>query len=424
MDSTVKYWLWFTTRKGLSPQVAMALYEGYGKAIHRLYLAGEDSLCCYDLSPFVLSQLLDKDLSPIHEIMGLCDAQNIQIITYQDATYPNKLRNLIDPPLLLYAKGRIPLLDDVLTFAMVGARQATPYGVAEATEIALSLTKAGAYVITGMAEGIDSACIEGALKAGGPLVSVVAGGIDQHFPKSSSHFYHDVATVGVILSEYPPKTPHMGRHFRPRNRIISGLSNGVMLVESRGTGGSMMTASIAEEQGRDLFALPTSVRSPMGVGPHRLIQKHGAYLVTSAQDILEFYGRKYPLHKSQGLSQSSTQARVSEVVGNVPIAPHKEKKKKKAPKTTGEEIIHTQNTKSTETQSKTLSLAQQKGQFSDDQIKLLGLMQGDSYSIDALVEVSQLPAKRVLSAITMLEMDGMMTEESNGKFRALVMLES
>lgn len=421
VDSSVKYWLWLSTRRGLNPQVAVHLYECLGRSIQRLYLAEERELSCYGLSPTALASLLDKNLDLPHQIMGDCDKELMQVITYQDAVYPNKLRNLVNPPLVLYAKGRIPILDGALSFAVVGARDATPSGIAEATELSLSLNKAGVYLVTGMAEGIDSAGIEGALKGGNPLVSVVAGGINRPFPRENERFYHDVATIGVVFSEYPPNTPHMGKHFRPRNRILSGLSDGVLIVECSQTGGSMMTATIAEEQGRDLFAMPGNVRAPNSRGPHRLIQRHGAYLCTCASDILDFYQGKYPLLRHKALQQGVVEERVAEAVAHVPVKTPRQK-----PKETGAKKPKTGATATPEQGDfgrEFVPVSQQKNRFTDDQIQLLHTMGEKPHSIDGLVELSQIPAKRVLSAVTMLEMDGALKEISSGLFQSQVNLE-
>lgn len=419
MDSNIKYWLWLSTRRGLSPRMGISLYEAMDRSIQQLFLAEEDVLSCYDLSPQVLGQLLDKKMDAVLKIMEECQKENIHVITYQDAIYPNKLQNLVDPPLVLYGKGRLPLLDDSLSLAVVGARNASPPGVQEATELALTLNKAGAFLITGMAEGIDSAVVEGALKGGAPLVSVVAGGIDRPYPRENGRFYQDVATVGVVLSEYPPGTAHMGRHFRPRNRILSGLSNGVLVVECTISGGTMMTATIAEEQGRDLFAMPGPIRSPNSRGPHRLIQHHGAYLITSGQDILEFYQYKFPLLQQKAMSHTTLQARVGEATPYVPVKePMPPRAKKKAPSAPVSAPAVEKATPTTR-----LSVAEQGERFTEDQIQLLTAIGSSAHTVDGMVELTQIPANRVLTGVTMLEMDGALKEISSGLYQSQVVLE-
>lgn len=386
----------------------------------KLYLADEKELSRYHFPPALLQQLLDKDLRGVEQILVDCLEAELSIITFQDANYPCALDGLVDPPLVLYVKGVLPPMEDTLTLSMVGARECTLAGVHIATTMAMELTKAGAILITGMAEGIDSAAVEGALKVNGPLVSVVAGGIDLPFPRQNSHLYDDVAQVGAILSEYPPKTPHSGRHFRPRNRILSGLANGVFVVECRKYGGTMMTATLAEEQQKDLFALPGDIRAPMSEGPHALIQHHGALLVQSASDILVFYQKDFPLLGKYGLGTGATAQRVAEVGERV--IPKKEKKSpaKKPSKTKSAQ--GTKEDKDVKLPDNLVSVEEQKTRFTDDQILLLKSMGKQTQSVDALVELTQMPTKRVLSGLMMLEMDGAVNEVANRHFKATIEL--
>lgn len=427
MHSSVQYWVWLSGRPSLQTRVGRQLYENLGRSIERLYLAQEDILGYYDLSDAALDGLLDKTLTQAHAIMGQCKEENIQIVTLQDAHYPNKLRNLVDPPFVLYYRGSLPLLDEGLSLSMVGARNATPYGISLAMELSLSLTRGGVTMITGMAQGVDSAVVEGALKGGGPVVSVVAGGLDVIYPKESKGLYHDVATVGCLMSEYPPGTRHKGSHFHQRNRILSGLSNGVCVVECLATGGTMVTARLAEEQGRDLFAIPGAVASPNSRGPHLLIQKHGAYLVTSALDILAFYREKFPLTLQQGLEDRAIQVRLQEAAAHIPIHQSRSTKPPGKPKAKKNPTATKQGSKSAPVaQSGGLEfvpLDSQKSRFTDDQICVLQRIGDKSHSIDGMVELCQLPAKRLLSAVTILQMNGDLDEISAGIYKAQVRLE-
>ncbi len=432
MYSSLHYWLWLSTRDGLMPQVGRHLYETMNRSIERLYLAGEETLRYFEFSPRVLSSLLDKDLHVAKKISDKCAAMDIKIVTYQDASYPMKLRTLVDPPLVLYYQGKLPLFDHQLSFAMVGARNATPYGVKIALEMAMTLTKAGVIVISGMALGIDSAVVEGALKGGGTLVSVVAGGLDVPSPKESANFYRDVATVGCLISEYPPATPNLPPHYRARNRILTGLSNGVCVVESQASGGSMLSATIAQEQKRNLFAVPGGIHSPNSQGPHLLIQHHKAHLVTNGLDVLEFYQEKFPLlllHSFHG----DLQARIDEATPHVPVqAPKKakstRKKQKQPPKPQEEPIAPTDpmDTKEQKAQSglELVPMSQAKELFTDDQLQLLLCLGEESKRIDALVEGTGLPAKRLLAAVTVLQMKGTLEEVRSGVYRALIRVES
>ncbi len=418
MESSLKYWLWLSTRAGLSSGKAADLYHHFRRSIEHVYLAQEEHFRPFSFSPAVLRQLLDKSLQSVEGILTRCYQNQIHLLTYQDAQYPQKFRIMPDPPIVLYLKGNLPPVDEQLSITMVGSRSATPYGCRATTEIALELSQAGAIVVTGMAEGIDVSAVEGALKAGGPLISVVAGGIDRPFPPEHAPLYQDVASVGVMVSEYPPGTPHLGRHFRPRNRILCGFSNGVFLAESKLSGGSMMTATLAQEQQRELFALPGDISSPTSKGCHHLIQNHNAFLTTCAQDILRYYQRRYPLHYYR--NTNAQQARVEEV----PPPRKREKKSSSSRKTTAP---NSQAESPQATQAESLPfvpLSQQKDRFTEDQITLLLSLDRETKHIDILLELTQIPPKRAISALTLLEMDGCVQEVSPSNYRSLLTLET
>ncbi len=430
MNSSIKYWLWFSTRRGLSSGLAYQLYHGFACSIEKLYLSQETSLQGFGLSKKVLEQLLDKDLKEAEQIFLRCQKCGQDIITLQDALYPQSLKSLKNPPVLLYSKGKLPLVDETLSVTIVGARDATPYGMYEAMNIAMGLTQAGAVVITGMAQGIDSAAVEGALKAGGPMISVVAGGIDCVFPSESARYYEDVPKVGVILSEYPPGTPHKSTHFRPRNRLLCGLSDGVFVVECNKTGGTMMTASLAVEQERDLFAMPSSVRSPMGEGPHLLLQREGAVLMTKPEDFLWYYGSRYPFLGTPH-EEGTRRSRVEEAIDHIPRQETKVKKPKQEKKPVTKKLSKSMESVNipVEPQShgvtakRKVSPTEEESLFTDDQLQILRLLQGKQLSMDFLAEESQIPAKRLISAVTLMELAGDVVEVATAVFESRIELE-
>lgn len=435
MNSSIKYWLWLSTRRGLSAMVAYQLYHGFDCSIEKLYLCQEPSLQGFSLGKNVIAQLLDKDLREAEGIFLRCQKCGQDILTLQDALYPSCLKTLKDPPVVLYSKGKLPLVDDVLSVTMVGARDASPYGVYEAMNFAMGLTQSGAVLVTGMAQGIDSAVVEGALKAGGPVISVVAGGIDCVFPRDSARYYEDVPKVGVILSEYPPGTAHKGSHFRPRNRLLCGLSDGVFVVECNKTGGTMMTASLAIEQERDLFAMPSSVRSPMGEGPHLLIQREGAMLMSKPEDFVWFYKSRYPF-LGMPLEERTRRSRVEEAIEHIPRQTPKVKKQSKSqdkqevketadrPKVRGEKAIETVTVPvATAVPLRKISREEEQTLFTDDQLQILRLLQGKQLSMDFLAEESQIPAKRLISAVTLMELAGDVAEVATAVFESRVELE-
>ena len=213
------------------------------------------------------------------------EKDNAHIVTFADSTYPQKLLEISNPPAVLYAIGNLHWLNHP-TIAMVGSRSATPQGEKNAEEFAKSLCEQGLCVVSGMALGIDGAAHRGALKANGATIAVVGTGLDIVYPARHRDLAHNIAERGLILSEFPLGTPSKAQNFPRRNRLISGLSLGCLVVEANIDSGSLITARLATEQGREVFAIPGSIHSPVTKGCHQLI-KQGAKLVESVQDILE-----------------------------------------------------------------------------------------------------------------------------------------
>jgi len=214
----------------------------------------------------------------------LADAANT-IVTLADADYPQLLLQTADPPPLLYVKGRRELLNRP-ALAVVGSRNATPQGLANAEDFARALSDAGVTIVSGLALGIDAAAHRGGLAGMASSLAVVGTGLDVVYPARNRALAHQLATSGALVSEFALGTPALGANFPRRNRVISGLSRGCLVVEAALQSGSLITARLANEQGRDVFALPGSIHSPLAKGCHALI-KQGAKLVDSADDILE-----------------------------------------------------------------------------------------------------------------------------------------
>ena len=209
-----------------------------------------------------------------------------QLLTLADAAYPQSLLEIADPPPVLYVKGDPALLARP-ALAMVGARTPTAQGEANAKAFADSLAAAGLVIVSGLAQGIDAAAHRGALAAeGGGTIAVIGTGIDRVYPASNAALAHEIAVRGVIISEFPLGTPPARWNFPRRNRLIAGLSLGVLVVEATLESGSLITARLAAEAGREVFAIPGSIHSPQARGCHRLIRE-GAKLIETAEDVLE-----------------------------------------------------------------------------------------------------------------------------------------
>ena len=207
------------------------------------------------------------------------------LLTFDDPAYPALLRQIPDPPLLLYAVGRTELLG-MPCVAIVGSRNATAQGVANAGAFAQALSSAGLTVVSGLALGIDAAAHQGGLRGPGATVAVIGTGADRIYPRRNEALTRRIAAEGCIVSEYPLGTPPLGDNFPRRNRLISGLSCAVLVIEAAAGSGSLITARVAAEQGRDVFAIPGSIHAPLAKGCHQLI-KAGAKLVESIADLLD-----------------------------------------------------------------------------------------------------------------------------------------
>ena len=221
-----------------------------------------------------------------------------RIVTLADAHYPRALLQIPDPPPLLYVKGRVDLIDRP-ALAIVGSRNATPQGVATAESFAKALSDSGLTIVSGLALGIDAAAHRGGLAGGARSVAVVGTGLDVVYPARNRTLAHALAAQGALVSEFPLSTPAIGANFPRRNRLISGLARGCLVVEAAPQSGSLITARFANEQGREVFAVPGSIHSPLSRGCHLLI-KQGAKLVESAQDVVEELGLPGTAAESDG----------------------------------------------------------------------------------------------------------------------------
>jgi DNA processing protein len=226
------------------------------------------------------------------EYLRQVEQHRVRIILYSDSAYPQALRQIHDPPMVLYVKGKdIPV--NMTHIAVVGSRHPTPYGQKAAEKIGQGLARRGLSVVSGMARGIDSAAHWGCLTGRGFTVAVIGTGIDVVYPASNQKLFDQITQKGAVISEFPLGTPPEPKNFPIRNRIISGLSMAVVVVEATKNSGSLITASIALDQGREVFAVPGSINSFKSAGCHFLI-KQGAGLVENSDDILDQLGLNYP----------------------------------------------------------------------------------------------------------------------------------
>jgi DNA processing protein len=283
-DNSLKAWLALSLIRGLGGEGARRLLQEFGspEAVLAAPVGLLRSFVKTDVATAISRGISDDQLAPA--LNWLEDDQN-HVVTLGDDDYPQALLNIVDPPLLLYVKGRTDLLN-AAALAVVGSRNATPQGNSNAEEFSRSLSDAGLCIISGMAHGIDAAAHRGALRGISSSIAIVGTGLDKVYPAANRDLAHALAAQGALISEFPLGTPPVAANFPRRNRIISGMSIGCLVVEASLQSGSLITARLAMEQGRDVFAIPGSIHSPQSKGCHALI-KQGAKLAETAQDILE-----------------------------------------------------------------------------------------------------------------------------------------
>ncbi len=263
-----------------SPQAAVDASVQARRAV-----IGETGAYALATPPTGLEALIDATLAWLAETDTHTGKTQKAIVTLGDPAYPALLLDTADPPLLLYAQGRIELLT-AQAIAIVGSRNPTPQGEQNARAFAKNLSGAGWVVISGLALGVDGAAHEGALEGGAGTIAVVGTGLDRVYPKCHRELAHRIAHSGLMLSEYALGTPPLAAHFPLRNRLIAGMARGTLVVEAALQSGSLITARLASEAGREVFAIPGSIHSPQSRGCHALIRQ-GAKLVESAEDVLE-----------------------------------------------------------------------------------------------------------------------------------------
>ena len=295
-DSDLQYLLWMTEVAGIAPQKGVRLLEVFGSAKAVWEASDKQISGCVKLEETEQKRLKNRSLATPNLILGRCRFQNIRILPIWDEDYPDRLRNIYDPPLVLYIRGKWPDFNRLPAVAVVGQRRATPYGIIVTERIAFQLSRAGVIVVSGMAAGIDSAAHNGAVKGDTPTVAVFGTAIDQCYPAKNAGLLRAILHSGAAVSEYPPGKKTYATSFPRRNRIISGLSLGVLVGEAPAKSGSLITAGLALDQGRDVFAVPGSVDAHSSDGCNELIAR-GAKLVRDANDVLEEYVGLYTFNQ-------------------------------------------------------------------------------------------------------------------------------
>lgn len=286
MEQNTLYWLWLTNCRSVSCADITSLLEQFD-SVEEIYKE-TDFLAVTDIKPSARKAIADKSLKRAEAIFDTCSKKEITILTYDDINYPDILRGISDPPYVLYLRGEIMNWDRILGIGVVGTRTCGRYGLEATRHISLELAENGVTVITGMARGIDTAAARAALDAGGKTIAVLGCGVDVVYPSENKGIMEEIIANGAVISEFPPGSGPLSRHFPWRNRIISGLSRGVLVTEAPEKSGALITAGTALEQGKDIFAVPGSIFDKNCAGTNKLLAS-GAKAISSAKGILEEY---------------------------------------------------------------------------------------------------------------------------------------
>jgi DNA processing protein len=326
------------------------------------------------LDPAVLHHLLsERDDMFAPETPGPPEEAGLRLLSFEDPDYPPNLREIPDPPAVLFARGRIPARDGKAV-AVIGSRGASAYGIAVCGRLARSLVDYGFSIVSGMAKGVDAAAHWAALDRGGTTVAVLGTGVDVIYPKGNRQLFERILERGVLLSEFLPGTQALAKNFPRRNRIISGMCLGVLVVEAAERSGTMITVRTALEQGREVFAVPGDIRSPLSRGTHQLI-RNGAKLVERVEDILEEF-----LGSGQGTVPADAKGS-----GNDPLRTPCRDRAAREPREGERET-------------------------------LLGNLSDEGTSVDVLIERTGWPSERIATLLTELELLGKVTRMPGGRY--------
>lgn len=384
--ATLEYWLWLSTAP-VSAKARGALLRQYGDAERAYYAPLGDYKGIHGVAAGEAAILEKRDMSGVSRTLAACEEQNIRIVSFQDAAYPKRLRNVYDPPVVIYCKGTLPLVDECAPIAVIGTRRASVYGRRMGRELAYQIARCGGTVISLLTSGVDEEAARGALMAGGCCIGVLGTPHEQE----QSPLAEELAMRGALISEYAPGTRPLRSFFRERNRIASGLSVGVVVVEAPERSGTRLFANEANEQGKEIFAVPGNADAANSVGTLELL-KEGAKLVTCGWDVMCEFEALYPgqiVHREGSVFDRIPQA--------IPTATAPQTEKKAVDKEPDKGYI---------------DLSKQLSSLTEVQLKIVTAIDKNGSHIDDIIEDTGLPAATVLAQLTILEIQGYVRREA------------
>lgn len=381
--ASLKYWLWLKMREHLTPAKTFLLLERFGEPDDIFLRGREDYETIQGLPEAAIESLCDKSLDAAERVLEECAKQEITVISMQDANYPERLRQIYHPPILLFARGHLPDMDDEVAIAFVGTRKCSAYGIRVTDQIAAEIAAAGGLIVSGMALGIDAAAHSAALREGAKTVAVLGCGVDICYPRQNRRLMHEIIENGAVISEYIPGTAPDRQNFPARNRILSGISLGVLVAEAPERSGALITATLAAEQGRDVFAIPGDISNLCSRGANRLIAD-GAKLVLSGEDVLNEYRNEF-----------ARKIRTPDPIARRVAAQHRMEEQSSA-------------------------LEAMLSRYRPEEQSVLRAIGTECRHVDEIIAESGVPAPYVLSLLTVLEISGVV-EQSAGKHFKLIM---
>lgn len=376
--SSLRNWVWISE---------CINYKNFSRVLEKfrtpenIMTADRDRLLT-SISPNEADKILLKDFSKADKILEDCYNKNITIFSIQDSIYPDNLRNIENPPLVLYMKGKLPNLEKKPAINIIGTRKATLYGKMVTKKIAFSLAKEDMIIVSGLAIGIDAIANQSAILAGKPTIAVMGCSVDYIYPAENRRLIDDIIAVGALISEFPPTTQPHPSNFPRRNRIMSGISNGTLVVEAPRKSGTLITANYALDQGRDVFAVPGNIDNPNSKGCNDLL-KIGAKMVTCAYDVIEEYEHLFEKIENIGTLKSEFNVHIIDKDVKENIKKNQEVLEKPKP----EKITKRQN-------------------MTPQESLIYDIIENGAETTDEIVVKSNLKTSQVMSIVTMLEIYG------------------
>lgn len=385
------HWIWLSQLTGVTITQKLSLLQKFRDPEDIFHAHTEALSVCEGMTEKAMEALSNKNLGHARKILEDCTEKSISILTYGDSAYPSKLKNIYNPPLVLYYRGCLPDWEQRPAIGMIGTRKASPYGLQIAEKLGNQIAGCGALVVSGGADGIDTQALVGALQTGKKVVAVLGCGADKIYPAKNRQLFAQIEKQGCLLTEFIPGTPPNSWNFPHRNRIISGLSSGIVIIEAPEKSGALNTASHAADQGRDIFVVPGNINNPNCAGSNQLLRER-AIAVFTGWDVVSEYEGLYPgvISRYEG---NIVQSAVAQPVA-YPIAKPIENQKT--------------DKKSIDNPAKCQYSVEENVQrnLTAEEQAVLRLIPNRPVPVDEVIAAAELPAGKVLSVLTMLAMKG------------------